>query len=156
MTLLTTINNAIDPLRRFSDTIASPLLDLGIRLFAANIFFTSGWSKFKNFLNDDWGTTLYLFQDVHIVPLIPAQAAAVLGTGTEVLLPILLVFGLFTRFAAAGLIATTVLIEFFVVDGFGDSLSNPDHYLWMLILAVPFIKGPGKLSLDHFLVKILR
>ncbi len=150
------IDTTFEPLRKLSNCALSPLLDLGIRVFAANIFFWSGWSKFKNFLNDDWGSTLYLFKDIHIVPVLPPNIAAILGTGTELILSILLVAGLFTRFAAAGLLFTTVLIQFFVVDSFGDDLSNPDHYFWMLLLAVPLIKGPGLLSLDALIVKFLR
>ena len=91
-----------------------------------------------------------------MVPLIPTELAAVLGTGTEVILPILLILGLFTRASALGLLMMTALIEFFVTDSFGDSLSNPDHYLWMLLLAVPFLKGPGKFSLDTLLLKWIR
>lgn len=154
--VLKKIDGGIEPLRKIADFALSPLLDLGIRIFAANIFFWSGWSKFKNYLNDDWASTLYLFKEVHITPVLPPEVAAVVGTGTELIMPVLLVFGLFTRFAAAALLFTTILIQFFVVDGFGDSLSNPDHYFWMMLLAVPFIKGPGVLSLDALIVKFLR
>ena len=156
MTLLKTVINLSEPIRGVSDKFASPVLDLGIRLFVASIFFKSGWQKFKNFLNDDWGTTVYLFEEVHIVPFIPPEIAAFMGTATEVILPVLLVVGLFSRLSALGLLLTTVLIEFFVTDAFGDSLSNADHYLWMLLLAIPLIKGSGVLSLDALAVKFLR
>ena len=151
-----TIDQAIEPLRTLADKVGSPLLDLGIRVFAASIFFPSGLQKFKNFLNGDWDSTLYLFEEAHVVPLLPTEVAAFAGTATELILPVLLVLGLFTRFSAAGLLLTTVLIQFFVTDGFGDSLSNPDHYFWMILLAVPFIKGPGALSLDAVLLKFIR
>ncbi|MEZ5814916.1 MAG: DoxX family protein [Alphaproteobacteria bacterium] len=150
------IDTLIGPLRRFSNCVLSPLLDLGIRVFAANIFFWSGKSKFENYLNNDWDSTLYLFREAHVVPFLPVEVAAVLGTATELILPVLLVLGLFTRAAALGLLLTTILIQFFVADEFGDGLSNPDHYLWMLLLAVPLIKGPGKLSLDALILKWIR
>src|SRR3546814_13303357 len=51
----------------------------------------------------DWDTTLALFQDEYHVPLLPTQLAAVMGTGGELVLPVLLVLGLFRRFAALGL-----------------------------------------------------
>lgn len=156
MSILNTVDDLIEPLRGLANKIGSPLLDLGIRLFAANIFFPSGWQKFKNFLNDDWDSTVYLFQEAHVVPFLPPEIAAIAGTTTEFFLPILLAVGLFSRFSAAGLLFTTVLIQFFVMDGYGDSLSNPDHYLWMLLLAVPLIKGPGLLSLDTLLLKFIR
>lgn len=149
-------NDLFEPLRKVSTCIASPLLDVGIRLFIANIFFWSGWSKFQNFLNGQWDTTVYLFEEVHIVPFISAELAAILGTSVEIILPILLVFGLLTRLSAAGLLFLTITIEFFVMDSFGDALSNSDHYFWMMLLAVPLIKGPGKLSLDHYLLKLLK
>jgi len=149
-------NDLLEPLRKVSNCIFSPLLDLGIRLFAANIFFWSGWSKFQNFLNGQWDTTVYLFEEVHIVPFLPPELAAIMGTGAEIILPILLVLGLFTRFSAAGLLLLTVTIEFFVTDSFGDALSNSDHLFWMIILAVPLIKGAGRLSLDYYLVNYLR
>lgn len=150
------IDTAIEPLRKLSNCAISPVLDLAIRLFMADTFFWSGWQKFQNYLNGDWESTLYLFREVHIVPLLPPDAAAVLGTGNELILPVLLVVGLFTRFAAAGLLFTTILIQFFVMDSFGDDLMNSMHYLWMLLLAVPLVKGPGKLSLDALLVRFIR
>ncbi len=156
MSILNTVDNLIEPLRSLADKVASPLLDLGIRLFAANIFFPSGWQKFKNFLNDDWGSTVYLFQEAHVVPFLPPEIAAIAGTGTELILSVLLAIGLFSRFSAAGLLFTTILIQFFVMDAYGDSLSNPDHYFWMLLLAIPLIKGPGLLSLDTLLLKFIR
>lgn len=156
MGILNTVDDLIEPLRSLADKVASPLLDLGIRLFMASVFFPSGLQKFKNFLNDDWGSTVYLFQEAHVVPFLPPEIAAIAGTGTELVLPVLLVFGLFSRFAAAGLLFTTALIQFFVMDAYGDSLSNPDHYFWMLLLAVTIIKGPGLLSLDTLLLKFIR
>ena len=150
------IDELIEPLRRLSDKALSPLLDLGIRLFTADIFLGSGWLKFKNFLDGNWDTTVYLFREVHIVPVVSPELAAFLGTGAEIVLPVLLIAGLFTRFSAAGLLIMTAVIQFAVFDSFGDDLSNPDHYMWMLLLAVPLIKGAGVLSLDHLVLKYLR
>lgn len=146
----------IDPLRALSNIALVPLLDLGIRLFMANIFLKSGWQKFQTYLNDDWASTVYLFQEIHAIPGIPADIAAVAGTGGELLFGALLIMGVFTRFAAAGLIVMTLVIEFFAVSSFGDSLSNSDHSLWMMLLAVPFLYGPKALSVDYWLVKFLK
>ncbi|HEY8192000.1 MAG TPA: DoxX family protein [Alphaproteobacteria bacterium] len=148
------IDNMIAPLRCVAHHYASPLLDLAIRLYMAQIFFQSGWGKFKNFLNDDWGTTVFLFQEAHPLPFLPANVAAVLGTGAELILPVLLAIGLFTRLGAAGLLAMTMAIQFLVPADYG--VANPIHYMWMLLLAVPLVKGPGPLSLDYFIIKKLR
>lgn len=79
-------------------TRLSPVLDLGIRLWVANVFWKSGLTKIAS-----WDTTLALFENEYDVPLLSPDVAALLGTGAELLLPVLLVFGLGTRFAAAAL-----------------------------------------------------
>ena len=61
----------------------SPLVDLTIRLYMANIFFKSGWLKFQNYMNDDWDSTIFLFTEVHPVPYLSPETAAVLGTAGE-------------------------------------------------------------------------
>lgn len=143
----------IDPVRKFAERFGAPLLDLAIRLFMANIFFKSGWQKFQTFLNDDWGSTVYLFQDIHPLPGIPAEIAAVMGTGGELGLSILLALGLFGRFGAAGLLVMTTVIQFVIPASYG--VANADHYMWMMLLAVILVKGPGALSLDHLLRKFM-
>ncbi len=145
------INSLISPLRKFSDCLLSPLFDLGVRLFMANIFFHSGWLKFENYLNDDWESTLFLFEEIHPLPILPPSCAAVLGTSAELLLPILLAFGLFGRVGAVGLLIMTAAIQFAVPAEYG--VQNPDHYFWMFLLGMIFLKGPGKLSLDHLITK---
>ncbi len=147
------IETMLNPLRQFADKVASPLLDLTIRLFMANIFFQSGWLKFKNFLNDDWGSTVYLFQDIHPIPGIPADIAAIAGTSGELGLSALLAFGLFGRFAAAGLIVMTAVIQFAIPASYG--MANPDHYFWMLLLAVILIKGSGVISFDYLIRRLI-
>ena len=156
MAIAQTIDRLIQPLRRLSDTLLAPLLDLALRAFMASIFLKSGWQKFEAFLNDDWSSTVYLFTDIHAIPGVPGEIAAVLGTGGELILGLLLITGLFTRFAGIGLFVMTLVIEFLAVSSFGDSLSNPDHYMWMLLLAVPVIYGPKTISLDWWLVKFIR
>ena len=148
------IDKAIDPLRAIADKIGAPLLYLTIRLYMAQIFFQSGWLKFNNFRNGDWGSTVYLFQDVHPIPGVPANIAAVAGTTGELVLSGLLTLGLFGRFAAAGMIAMTLVIQFIVPASY--EIANPEHYYWMLLLAVIFIKGPGMISADYFLCRWLR
>jgi putative oxidoreductase len=122
----------------------TPLFDLGIRLYIAEIFFRSGWLKIS-----DWSTTLILFQNEYHVPLLPPQLAAVLGTMGELGLPVLLAFGLAGRFGAAGL----SVVNLAAATSFPDisDLGLQDHVLWGMLLLVTLLHGPGKLSLDHWL-----
>jgi len=147
------IDKALNSLRTIADKIGAPLLYLTIRLYMAEIFFRSGWLKFKNFRNGDWGSTVYLFQDIHPIPGVPANIAAVAGTTGELVLSGLLTLGLFGRVAAAGMIAMTLVIQFIVPASY--EIANPEHYYWILLLAVILIKGPGVISADYFLCRWL-
>ena len=148
------INNMIEPLRTIARKFGEPLFDLSIRLYMANVFIKSGWSKFKNFLNDDWGSTVFLFEEVHPLPGLPAELSAILATGGEVILPILLAFGLFGRFGAGGLLIMTATIQFLVPAEYG--MQNADHYFWMFLLGAILIRGSGVLSLDTLLMKWIK
>lgn len=106
-----------------------------------------------NYVNGDWGATVFLFKDVHPIPGVPPEIAAVMGTAGEVVLSVLLALGFAGRFAAGGLLAMTLVIQFLVPPEF--DLMNSMHYLWMLLLAVPLVKGPGVLSLDYLISRFL-
>ncbi len=127
----------------------TPLLDLGLRLWVARVFWNSGLTKIQS-----WDTTLMLFEYEYAVPLIPFDVAAVLATGVELGAPILLVLGLGTR---VGALALFVLNAVAVIAYADISIAGiKDHYLWGALLMVTFFHGPGKLSVDHFLGKKLR
>lgn len=138
---------------KISNKTLSPVLDLGIRLFMANIFFTSGKLRLNDYLNGQWDNQITAFTDYHPIPGIPGDIAAIAGTTGEIVLPILLAFGLFTRFGAAGLLIMTMSIQFLVPAEY--DIANDDHYMWMLLLAVPMLKGSGMLSMDFVLCKFL-
>lgn len=132
---------------KLSDVTLSPLLDLAIRLYMANIFFKSGWLRLQDFLNGQWQNQVTAFTEYHPIPGVPGDIAAVAGTFGEVTLPVLLALGLLTRVGAGGLLIMTLIIQFIVPQEYG--VSNPDHYMWMLLLAVPLIRGGGMLSVDY-------
>ena len=136
---------------RLSDMTLSPLLDLAIRLFMANIFFKSGWLRLQDFLNGQWQNQITAFTDYHPIPGIPGEIAAVAGTASEIILPVLLALGLFTRVGATGLLIMTLTIQFIVPEQYG--VANNDHYMWMLLLAVPMLKGAGMFSVDFLLCR---
>lgn len=127
----------------------APAFDLGVRLLLANVFFKSGLTKIKT-----WDSTLYLFEDVYQVPLLPPEIAAWLATGAELVLPVLLVLGLFGRFAAAGLfILNAVAVVSYYAELSEAGLNQ--HLYWGLLLAMLLMVSRGKWSADYWLEKRL-
>ncbi len=143
------IDRLIDPLRNIANSIGSPLFDLSARLYVGWAFFKSGLGRFDSFLNGSWEDQVFLFSEEHPVPGIPGESGAILGTGGELVLPILLILGLFSRFSAAGLLVMTAIIEFTYVHA-------TDHILWAFLLGTILIKGAGTISLDRYLLKWVR
>jgi putative oxidoreductase len=120
----------------------TPSLDLGIRLLIASVFFQSGLTKIAS-----WDTTLLLFQSEYAVPLLPPELAAYLGTAAELALPVFLVFGLGSRFAALGLFLFNVVAVISYPDL--SAVGFKDHQYWGLLLLVTLLHGPGRFSLDY-------
>ena len=119
-----------------------PALDLLIRVLVAGVFFNSGLAKIAS-----WSSTVSLFENVYSVPLLPPELAALLGTGVELIFPVLLLFGLGTRFAAAVLFVFNIVAVISYPD-LGE-VGLKDHQTWGLLLLVTLLHGPGKWSLDH-------
>jgi len=126
---------------------ATPLLDIGLRLFLASVFFKSGLTKIKT-----WDSTLYLFNEEYRVPLLPPEFAAYLATGAELALPVLLVVGLFGRFAALGLFILNAVAVYAYSHELSEAGIN-QHIYWGLLLAVLMFHGMSKWSLDAWLIK---
>ena len=103
--------NAALRLHRLSTAFDRPLnewggslLSLAIRLYVGWAFFKSGLTKIR-----DWDTTLFLFEDEYQVPVLPPELAAWMGTAGELILPLLLFVGLFSRPAALGLFVVNAM-----------------------------------------------
>ncbi len=133
-----------DCLIKLLTTSFKDLFLLVSRLYISSIFFQSGWLKFENLLKGEWGHTLFLFREVHPVPFLPAEIAAVLGTAAEVVFPAVLAVGMFARLGALGLLGVTATITFGVHTHF-------THVFWAFLLGVSVLFGPGKLSVDYWL-----
>jgi NADH dehydrogenase/putative oxidoreductase len=116
-----------------------PLLDLAVRLWLAQIFLVSGVLKTTN-----WDVTIFLYTHEHPVPGLSPPLAAAIGTGIELVCPLLLAVGLATRIAAIPLLLTTVFLQLTYKE-----LS--DHLYWMALLGFLMLRGPGALSLDHLI-----
>jgi putative oxidoreductase len=143
-------DRALPLARRAITTLESlqPLALLAARLYVAQAFFLSGLTKIR-----DWDTTLALFADEYHVPLLPTELAAVLGTGGELVLPVLLALGLFGRFAALGLFVVNAVAVLSLTDIGPAALQQ--HQFWGSLLVGVLLWGPGRWSLDALFVSRL-
>ena len=124
------------------------------RLAIALTFFNSGQTKLQGLtvygikVNpfDVSGAAFFLFENEYKVPLITPWLAGHLAALAEFFLPILLILGLATRFAAFGLLGMTLVIQIFVYPS-----AYVTHGLWATVLLMLMAGGPGKISLDHLL-----
>ena len=124
------------------------IASLFARLYLANVFFSAGLTKLR-----DWDTTLFLFEEEYAVPLLPYELAAWLGTAAELVLPVLLVVGLATRFTAIGLFVFNVVAVVSLAEIAPAALYL--HVIWGLLLAQLALYGGGKISADHRIRKWL-
>lgn len=124
--------------------LLQPLAALLARLYVAQAFFLSGLTKLR-----DWETTLFLFTDEYKVPVLSPAVAAVMGTGGELVLPVLLALGLGGRFAALGLSVMNVVAVISLSEIAPAALQQ--HVFWGALLAGVAIYGPGSWSLDRVL-----
>ncbi len=140
-------SKVVAPIVRVLDLIA-PLIDLIIRIWIARFFFEAAIAKMAS-----WQQTLVLFQHQYNVGFLSPSAAAVIGTGAELVLSLLLVLGLGGRIS--------ILIFFLynaVVAASFPHLWTPEgagglamHVSWGLLLALLMVHGPGKISLDYLI-----
>lgn len=124
----------------------APLMDLGLRLYLANVFFKSGLTKVQN-----WDSTLYLFSDVYNVPLLPPEVAATMAASAELGLSVLLVLGLLGRFAAAGLFILNVVAVISYADLSEAGINQ--HLSWGILLGVLLITSRWQWAADAWLEK---
>ncbi|MBA3447884.1 MAG: DoxX family protein [Pseudaminobacter sp.] len=132
--------------------IAQPsLTQLVLRSALAVPFWRSGVNKWDGFLqlND---VAILLFSSEFKLHLpggpyaFPAPAAMAFAAGSaEILLPVLLVFGLATRFATLGLLAMTLIVQLTVPSGW------PLHLTWAAMALGVMAWGPGRISLDYLI-----
>lgn len=126
------------------DAIPQDAIALAARVFPAVIFWQSGQTKLDGWRVSD--SAIVLFREEYRLPLIDPVWAAHLATLSEHLFPILLIFGLASRFAALALLGMTAVIQIFVYPD-----AWPTHGVWGVALLVVAARGPGRFSLDHIL-----
>jgi len=118
-----------------------PLALLSARIYLTWVFFASGLTKLR-----DWDSTLFLFEEEYSVPLLNPELAAYLGTGAELLLPVLLLLGLFSPIGAIGLSVLNIVAVISLEEIAPAAFTL--HIVWGLLLALLVIWGPGKIALD--------
>lgn len=128
-----------------SRLLPDAVLLLAARLSLAGIFWRSGRTKVEGLFTIS-DSAVSLFAEEYQLPLLDPAVAATLAAVAEHALPILLALGLCTRYAAAGLLGMTLVIQIFVYPD-----AWPTHLSWMALLALNLAKGPGPLSLDAWL-----
>lgn len=128
------------------------LAALALRIALAVPFFRSGLTKWDApFVLSD--SAIFLFKDEFRLHLFGAEfaypfpeAMAFLAGCGEIALPVLLVSGFGTRFAALGLLVMTAVIQLTIPDGWANF-----HLPWAAMALAILTLGPGKLSLDAML-----
>ena len=119
------------------------ILQFLFRFSIAYIFWNAGIVKITS-----WQPTVALFANEYHVPILPPEVAAMLAAAVELTCPVLLVLGLATRLATLPMLAMTLVIQTFVYPDLWHI-----HLLWVTILLFILTKGPGAISLDHFIAK---
>jgi putative oxidoreductase len=136
--------------------VAQPSLAQFVMRFALAVpFWRSGVLKWDGFLQLS-DTAVDLFTDEFMLHLpggpypfpAPTVVAFLSGCG-EITLPILLVFGFATRFAALGLLVMTAIVELTVPDGW------PIHITWAAMALSIMAWGPGRFSVDYGVRRLL-
>lgn len=147
---------AIAALNRRFARIPMSLPQLLLRITVALPFWQSGLTKWDGFLQLS-PAARYLFASEFRLHLFGAQVAypfpgatAFLAGLAEICLPLLLVLGLGTRFAAFGLLVMTGVIQITVPDGWLTY-----HLPWAAMLLPILAYGPGRVSVDDWLARRL-
>ena len=128
------------------------------RFAIAGVFWKSGQTKIEGLQIDLVEGTFQLglprlsesavdlFRDEYQLPLLAPELGATLAALGEHALPLLILLGLGTRFAALGLLVMTAVIQLLVYPG-----AWPTHGVWAAVLLWLMALGPGVVSLDHWL-----
>lgn len=143
------------------------LVALALRLTMARVFFLDGQTRVEgprfpiNVYDFDFSVVLPLQVKAEtftafltqIPPLpVPPVLAAYLVSYAEFILPVCLVLGFATRFAAFGLLIMTALVQIYVMP---EALWSV-HIYWAAILLVLLSQGAGQISVDHIIRFIAR
>ncbi len=170
MTIVASAASLYGLVARRTEHWLAPLAGLFLRLAAAQVFLSSGLSKWNGWFDfNEQKYDLFLYEFFCPDPVRPGalllcdpetmdyvdgsaivsliESLALTAGVVEVLLPVLLIIGLFTRFAALGLIGMTLFIQLAVFPSWSHWW-NPAVW-WFVALFAVLARGPGSLSLDR-------
>ena len=155
---------AIKLVRQFNAVCAhipDSLIAFVARFSIAAVFWKSGQTKIEGLAIDIVGGTfnlgwprlsesvIPLFKDEYRLPLIAPELAAPMAAFSEHLFPLLILLGLATRLSSLALLIMTLTIQIFVYPD-----AYPTHGVWAAVLLYLIARGPGKLSLDHWIARL--
>ena len=154
-TLISAAQRAFAKTERTIAAIPPDIALLALRVAVAIPFWRSGLTKWDGWFNLSAGARdlfeqefkLHLFGQAFSYPF-PLTMAFLAGLG-EIILPVLLVLGLFTRFAGLGILAMTVVIQLTIPDGLINF-----HLPWAAMAMGLMAYGAGRLSLDALMLSI--
>jgi putative oxidoreductase len=122
------------------------------RVALAGIFWRSARTKVEegSFLTIK-DTTFFQFSDAPFnqVPILNGELGAYVTTYVEHFLPILLLFGIATRFGALGILGMTLVIQIFVFPEM--IIWWQTHIIWVAMALVLIVRGGGMFSLDRLI-----
>lgn len=147
------VEGLLDALGAFGRFAAPPVLRIALAL----PFLRSGLTRWDPFPELSFATQ-YLFQDMfklhiagRVLDLPAPTLLAYVTASAEIVLPLLLIAGLATRFAALGLLVMTAVIQLIVPDGWVNF-----HLYWAALALALLALGAGPLSLDALIARLRR
>ncbi|MBL8457750.1 MAG: DoxX family protein [Zoogloea sp.] len=150
----------LDAVIRGLSGIPDSLIALLGRFSIAAVFWKSGQTKIEGFAVDliagdvqlGWphlaDSAIALFESEYRLPFLPPELAAPMAAFAEHFFPVLILVGLATRFSALALLMMTLTIQLFVYPD-----AYPTHGVWATVLLVLIARGPGTISVDHWLTR---
>jgi putative oxidoreductase len=172
MSLLCSISTLYQHFCKTSATLFTDISALFMRLLLAKVFLSSGllkWNGWFDFNEQQYDLFLYEFfcpdpahkgalqlcnpetleyQDGSLTVKIVEWFALSAGI-LEIILPMLLILGIFTRIGALGLIGMTLFIQLAIFPEWSHWW-NPAAW-WLAVALAILARGPGRFSLDYAL-----
>jgi putative oxidoreductase len=137
--------NRLDAIRLYLARFPLSIILLAGRIGVGATFFKAGLLKYRS-----WEFTVKLFEEEYRVPLLDPTVAAGIATVQELTIPILLFMGLATRIATIPLLGMIAVIQLFVYPN-----AYNEHLVWGSILMLLLTRGPGVVSLDYLIERVV-